>query len=98
MRWHAPKRDTLIQMFPQDFSAVFATSCSELTTACAWCGQAMEKQLWTLRAAYHTQHKAGLSTAPENNEHVTEYVEHAERVLAEMRRDEPDGVFRLPKL
>ena len=42
--------------------------------------------------------KAGLSTAPENNEHVTEYVEHAERVLAEMRRDEPDGVFRLPKL
>ena len=97
MRWYAPKRDTFD---PDVAGGLFRLPlpCSELTTACAWCGQAMEKQLWTLRAAYHTQHKAGLSTAPENNEHVTEYVEHAERVLAEMRRDEPDGVFRLPKL
>ena len=53
----------------------------------------MEKQLWTLRAAYHTQHKAGLSTAPENNEHVTEYVEHAERgKLRELRREAPEVV------
>ena len=60
---------------------------------------ALEKQLWTQRAIFHRNHKAGLSTAPRNNDHLTEYVEHAERVLEEMRRESPPGaLFRLPKL
>ena len=60
---------------------------------------ALEKQLWTQRAIFHRNHTAGLSTAPKNNDHLTEYVEHAERVLEEMRRESPPGaLFRLPKL
>jgi hypothetical protein len=45
---------------------------------------AMEKQLWTVRAGFHTAHKAGFTTCPENNEHVVEYVNHSKRVLARM--------------
>ena len=45
---------------------------------------AMEKQLWTLRAGFHTSHKAGFTTCPENNNHIVEYVEHAKRVQAQM--------------
>jgi len=35
---------------------------------------ALEKQLWTLRAGWHTAHKAGLTTCPENNDHIVEFL------------------------
>jgi hypothetical protein len=44
----------------------------------------LSKRLWTLRAALHTSHKQGLTTAGVDNSHVTEYVAHAARVRREM--------------
>ena len=51
----------------------------------------LEKQLWTLRAGWHTAHKAGLTTCPPNNDHIVEYVEHAKRVQAQLAAAEQGG-------
>ena len=49
---------------------------------------AMEKQLWTLRAGFHTAHKAGFTTCPDNNDHIIEYVEKAKKVQAQLLADQ----------
>jgi hypothetical protein len=49
---------------------------------------AMEKQLWTLRAGFHTAHKAGFTTCPDNNDHIIEYVDKAKRVQAQLLADQ----------
>ncbi len=56
---------------------------------------ALEKQLWTQRAALHTGHTQGLSTARLDNSHVTDYVGHAARVRAELQRDAERGQAKL---